>query len=58
MNQSHYNYKDNKRIYQCPKCGLHYKEEKYANQCEMWCKGHESCNLDITGHAIESNQKN
>ncbi len=58
MNQNHYNYKDNERTYQCPECGLHYKEEKYANQCETWCKKYKSCNLDITRHAIESNQKN
>lgn len=46
----------NKTLYQCPECGLHYKDQLAAKLCEAWCKEHKSCNVDITKFAIE-NQK-
>ncbi len=52
----HNNSKTGAKFYQCPECGLHYKDERIAKQCETWCREHKSCNLEITGHAVE-NQK-
>lgn len=43
--------------YQCPECGLHYKNELVAAACEAWCKKHKSCNLEITHYAIENQGK-
>jgi len=42
-----------KRLYQCPECGLWYREKKWAKKCENWCKKHKSCNLEIIKHAIK-----
>lgn len=38
-------------LYQCPECGLRYKEREWAEKCEAWCKEYKSCNLEITAHA-------
>ena len=48
------NHEDDKRHHQCSECGLHYEDKKYAEECEAWCKAHQSCNLEITSHAVES----
>ena len=40
------------RKYQCKKCGLFYKNESLAKQCEDYCKSHKSCNIEITKYAI------
>ena len=44
-------------LYQCLECGLHYRDEATANQCEAWCKEHKSCNLEITKSATERQGK-
>ena len=36
-----------KNLFECEGCNMWYKEEKLANQCERWCKTHQSCNLEI-----------
>lgn len=46
----------NREVYQCEACGFHYSEEALAKQCEAWCTAHNSCNMEITKHAVE-NQK-
>ena len=38
-------------LYQCPECGLKYKEKEWAEKCGAWCKEHKSCNLEITAHS-------
>ena len=38
-------------LYQCPECGLKYRDKEWAEKCEAWCKAHRSCNLEITAHA-------
>jgi hypothetical protein len=43
-----------KKLYQCPECGLHYENEEVAKQCETWCKEYKSCNLDITKGSVEA----
>lgn len=43
--------KESKKLYQCRECGFVYKDKKWAEKCEDWCKEHKSCNLKITAHA-------
>lgn len=43
---------NNVTIYQCEECGLWYRDKEIAEQCQAWCKTHQSCNLDIIQHAI------
>lgn len=42
-----------KNLFECPECHLFYKEKKWADKCEKWCKKHKSCNLKIATHAIK-----
>ena len=56
MNHSlHNNHDREKKLYQCPECGLHYEEKEWAEKCEAWCREHHTCNIEITSHAIENN---
>ena len=55
MNQHNHNLKKeekDKKLYQCPECGLYYEEKKWAEQCEAWCKETQSCNLDIIKYTV------
>jgi len=45
---------DDKQLYQCEACGFHYEDKELAEKCEVWCKEHNSCNLEITVHAEEN----
>lgn len=54
MNQ---NQKDEEKLYKCSECSFSYKDKKWAEKCEAWCKEHRSCNLDIISSAVENNQK-
>jgi len=45
--------KKTKAGYECEECHYIYKEKKWAEKCESWCKKHKSCNTDITKHAIK-----
>ena len=59
MNHDHYNnHKSDKKTHQCPECGLHYENEEQAKKCEVWCKEHKSCNLEIISQAIENKKIN
>lgn len=49
---------DNKPLYQCEACGFHYESEDLANQCEQWCTTQNSCNVEITKHALENQKQN
>lgn len=42
----------NKELYQCEECGFQYAEKEWAEKCEAWCKERQSCNIEITAHAI------
>lgn len=44
-------------LYQCPECGFLYKEKEWAEKCQVWCKEHKSCNLEITQHAVKRSKK-
>jgi hypothetical protein len=41
-------------IYQCPECGLHYRDRELATKCEVFCKEHKACSMEIAPHAIEN----
>lgn len=43
-----------KELHQCEECGFHYADKELAEKCEVWCREHKSCNLEITTHAEES----
>src|SRR3989338_5049623 len=47
--------------YECEACGFRYADDptslitgkEWAEKCEVWCKEHNSCNIEITGRAID-----
>lgn len=41
-------------VFACPICGFHYDDEKWAKECENWCRAHSSCSLEITKNALEN----
>jgi len=45
--------KNNKKYFICEECSFAYKEKAIAMECEDWCKKHQSCNTEITKHAVE-----
>lgn len=46
-----------KKTFQCPECGLHYRNEEIAKQCEAYCKANKACNVEIMQHSIEIQPK-
>ncbi|MCL5733291.1 MAG: hypothetical protein M1334_01325 [Patescibacteria group bacterium] len=45
--------KEDDKLYQCPECGMRYREKKWADKCAAWCKEYKSCNLEIIKHAVK-----
>jgi len=43
--------------FKCGACGMLYNSKAFAKKCEAWCRKHKSCNLKITKHAINKNEK-
>ncbi|MGH7196460.1 MAG: hypothetical protein ACREGJ_01680 [Candidatus Saccharimonadales bacterium] len=43
--------------YQCPECGLHYKDKELAKKCEAFCKAHHACSMDITKYSVEETER-
>lgn len=43
-----------KQLYQCEECGFNYENREWAEKCQAWCKEYQSCNLEITSHAVEN----
>lgn len=41
------------KLYQCPECGLKYREKEIVEKCEAWCQEHKSCNLEIIKYAVK-----
>ncbi len=37
----------------CTECGLHYELKEMMEKCQAWCAQYKSCNLEITKHSIE-----
>lgn len=44
-------------VFECPVCGLHYKDEKTAQKCQEFCEQNHACSLEIAKHAVEYSQK-
>ncbi len=40
------------KLFSCPECGFQYAGKEWAEKCEAWCKEHQSCNIEITAHAV------
>lgn len=36
------------KLYQCPECGLHYRDKASTKKCQAWCIKYKSCSLEIT----------
>jgi len=50
-----------KQRFTCRECGYQYEEKSWAAKCEVWCKEHISCNLEIIQHGTppsEGNEEN
>jgi len=47
----------NNKIFTCPICDSSYNEEEWAKKCELWCREHQSCNLEIIQHSINKNEE-
>lgn len=45
---------EDKKQYKCEECGMSYLEKELAEKCQAWCSKHQSCNIEIIKHAIES----
>ena len=45
--------KNNKTYFKCEICNFFYKEKKWAQKCENFCKKHKSCSLEITKHSVK-----
>ena len=45
-------HKGDSTFYICGACGFAYKEKEWAEKCQEWCEEHQSCNLEITEHAV------
>lgn len=45
--------KNNKIYFSCSECGLVYKKQIIAKECQDWCKKTKSCNLNIIKYAIK-----
>ena len=48
---------NSKKYHQCEICKFYYKERKLAEKCQNWCKEHNSCNIEITRHAVQLTDK-
>ncbi len=46
--------KQRRKFYQCEECKLLYEDRSWAQKCQVWCKENNSCNLEITKHAIKN----
>ena len=45
-------YKNGKTYHICEECGFAYEQKEWAEKCQQWCKETQSCNLEITQHAV------
>lgn len=45
---------NNKKEYECESCCLTYKDKKWAEKCEAWCKKNNSCNMKITCYSSQT----
>ena len=45
--------KSGKIYFQCEICKFFYKDKKWAQKCEDFCKKHKSCSIEITKHSVK-----
>ena len=45
--------KKDKKYFVCEECGFLYKDKKWAQKCENFCKKHKSCSIEITKHSVK-----
>ncbi len=41
-----------KQVFVCSECSLSYADKEWARKCQVWCREHKSCNLEIIKHAL------
>lgn len=41
-----------KQVYECDECGFKYADLETAEQCEKFCRTHNSCSMEITRKAL------
>jgi len=44
---------EGKTYYQCEICLMYYESEKFAKECEDFCKKFKSCNVNLIKHAVK-----
>ncbi len=44
--------KDGVTYFECGECGLDYEEEELAERCEVYCRAHHACSLEISELSI------
>lgn len=49
--------KPSPKLYQCPECGLHYRDKAMAGKCEAFCKKYKACSMEIAPHAVENDPR-
>lgn len=47
----------NVELFQCPVCGLHYRDDETAKQCEKFCRDNGACSMEIAKLAVEYQQR-
>ena len=43
-----------RRLYQCPECGMKYLDRKIAKKCRAWCSKYKACNLEYIKYAVSN----
>ena len=41
-----------KKTFTCTVCAMEFYEKKWADKCQEWCETENTCNAEITKHAI------
>ena len=41
-----------KALYVCEECGFRYAKKEIAEQCQAWCREHQSCNIAIIAQGM------
>lgn len=40
-------------FFQCPECGLNYRDIAMAKKCEKFCRENKACSMEIAKKAVE-----
>jgi len=44
---------DEKKLYKCGDCGLHYEDEQLSKDCYDFCTKYHACSIEITQYSAE-----